>query len=88
MTLLINDLISLLKKNNNSKVNSIEEPNLLYNNIISLLSKNIEAFIISTERSEDILLRGLNDMRSIRDEQDKIAKDVQYNQSNSNNVII
>ena len=89
MTLLINDLISVLEKDNdNSKLNDLEDPNFLYKNLISLLSKNIESFITSTERTEDILLRGLNDMRSIREEQDKIARDVQYNQINSDGVII
>ncbi len=69
MTLLINELISLLEKDNksnndNSKIITANNPEKIYNNLISLLSKNIEDFITATESKEDILLRGLNDLKA------------------------
>ena len=87
MTLLINELISLLEKDNksnndNSKIITANNPEKIYNNLISLLSKNIEDFITATESKEDILLRGLNDLKARREEQDTIASKVQYNNNN------
>ncbi len=70
MTLLINELISLLEKDNksnndNSKlIPANNNQDKLYNNLISLLSKNIEDFITATEKKEDILLRVLNDLKT------------------------
>ena len=92
MTLLINELISLLEKDNksnndNSKIITANNPEKIYNNLISLLSKNIEDFITATESKEDILLRGLNDLKARREEQDTIASKVQYNNNNYNRII-
>ena len=92
MTLLINELISLLEKDNksnndNSKIITANNPEKIYNNLISLLSKNIEDFITATESKEDILLRGLNDLKARREEQDIISSKVQYN-NNYNGIII
>lgn len=90
MTLLINELISLLEKDN-SKLrnnNSNNKENLLYDKLVSLVSKNIEDFITSTESKEDILLRGLNDLKKTREEQDIIASNVQYNNNNNSSGVI
>jgi hypothetical protein len=93
MTLLINELISLLEKDNksnndNSKlIPANNNQDKLYNNLISLLSKNIEDFITSTEKKEDILLRGLNDLKTKREEQDTIfASGAQYSSDETNDT--
>jgi len=91
MTLLINELISLLEKDNksnndNSKIITSNNSEKIYNNLISLLSKNIEDFITATESKEDILLRGLNDLKARREEQDIIASKVQYNNNYNSNI--
>jgi hypothetical protein len=93
MTLLINELISLLEKDNksnndNSKlIPANNNQDKLYNNLISLLSKNIEDFITATEKKEDILLRGLNDLKTKREEQDTIfASGAQYSSDETNDI--
>jgi hypothetical protein len=93
MTLLINELISLLEKDNksnndNSKlIPANNNQDKLYNNLISLLSKNIEDFITATEKKEDILLRGLNDLKTKREEQDTIfASGAQYSSDETNDT--
>ena len=93
MTLLINELISLLEKDNsklrnNNSNNKENKENLLYDKLVSLVSKNIEDFITSTESKEDILLRGLNDLKKTREEQDIIASNVQYNNNNNSSGVI
>ena len=79
MTLLIDNLISLLEKDNINK-DSFDNTKVLYDNLLKLINKNIEDFITPSEALQKTV--------NIREEQDKIARNVQYNYDENGEIII
>ena len=79
MTLLINNLISLLEKDNKNK-DDVENTKVLYDNLLKLINKNIEDFITPSEALQKTV--------NIREEQDRIDRDVKYNYDQNIEIII